>query len=169
MNKIILSIVLTSILVAVMVVPVKADDVQDVTASVSVAEIISITLTDPDPAGIQFSNVIPPVTEQGADGQGEYTPAISVNVADETNVNVDIYIKGTKSITENLDLINWKYSKNYSKTDIQGLTDTYQTYYTDLSAPVLVPFYHWVNVPEGTSSGSHTVTVSYKAVKHVIP
>jgi hypothetical protein len=163
-KKILISAVLALMLVAVIAVPAMAADEQSVGASVSVGEVVSITLIDAGAAGINFGPVTPPVTEQGDVAQSSGTPAIKVNVASETNVNVDISIKG--AITGgNLALDNWLYSKDFAKTGITGLTTGYVGVYSDVGVGNY-DFYHWIDVPAGTASGSHTVTVSYKATKH---
>lgn len=164
MKKILISAVLALMLVGVMVAPAMAADEQSVGASVTVGEVISITLTDAGAAGINFGSITPPVTAQGDVAQSDGTPAIKIVVASETNVNVDISIKG--AITGgNLELSNWLYSKDFAKTGITGLTDSYVGVYSNVGVGNC-DFYHWITVPSGTASGSHTVTVSYKAAKH---
>jgi hypothetical protein len=163
-KKIIISAVMALMLVAVMVTPVMAATEQSVGASVTVGQVISITLTDAGAAGINFGPVTPPVTEQGDVAQSSGTPAIKVVVAPETNTNVDISIRGTIA-TGNLALSNWLYSKDFAKTGITGLTDSYVGVYSAVGAGNY-DFYHWITVPSGTPSGSHTITVSYQALAH---
>lgn len=164
MKGIIPGILMALLLLMVPALPALAAVEQTVTASVSVSEIISITLTDAGTAGINFGSQTPPVTEVGDSDQGSGTPAMKVNVGAETNVNVDIGIKG--AITGGtLALSNWLYSKDFAKTGITGLTASYVGVYSSVAAGSANDFYHWLTVPDGTAGGSHTVSVSYKAVK----
>jgi hypothetical protein len=158
-KKILISILVALTLVVALGVPAMAAE-QSTTATVSVGEVISITLV----GSINFGSVTPPVTDNGTIGQVDLSPAIKVNVGIETNVSVDIGIKGALA-TGSLALTNWKYSTTFagSKTSIPSAYGT--AVYTSAAAGSSNFFYHWLTVPLGTLSGSHTVTVSYKAVK----
>jgi len=85
-----------------------------------------------------------------------------VTVDTGTNVNVDIFIKGTA--TGALALTNWKYSLTFAgtKTSIPAAYGT--AVYSAVSATTTSPFYHWVDVPGGTAAGAQGCTVYYKAV-----
>jgi hypothetical protein len=162
MKKLLISAVLALMLVAVMAVPAMgAQDEESVGASVSVNEFVNITLS----GSIDFGSLTPPQTEVGATGQSNGNPAITITVATETNVNVDISIKGAIA-TGTLALDNWKYSKAFDKVGIAGLTTSYVEVYDNVAKGSSNAFYHWITVPDGTASGTHTVTVSYKAVTH---
>jgi hypothetical protein len=167
MKRIIISLILSLLLVSVFALPVAAQQEQSTTASVSVNEYISITLTDAgDPitgTGINFGSVNPGSTYGDVD-QSSGTPAIKVNVGSETNVNVDIGIKGT-TVTGTIALAEWKYSTDFAQTDIAGLTVDYVGVYSNVGAGSSNNFYHWITVPAGTIAGSNSITVSYKAVK----
>lgn len=159
MKKLLISVILSLLLVTIMAVPAIAAVEQITSASVTVGEVISITLS----GSIAFGSLSPGVSEVGATGQSDGSPAININVAPETNVQVDIGIKG--AITSgNLALSNWLYSKDFAKTGITGLTTSYVGVYID-AGDGDKPFYHWITIPDGTAPGTHTVDVSYKAVE----
>lgn len=158
-KKVVFGTLIALMLVAAVTTPVLADNEQSTTASVTVNEVVSITLS----GAIDFGSVTPPVTEQGTTGQGDGSPAITVNVGSETNINVDIGIKGTTS--SDIALSNWKYSKLFDRSDIAGLTTSYVAVYTSAAGSSSNAFYHWITVPTGTAAGPQTATVSYKAVK----
>jgi len=164
MKKVLISFYLVACLICTVVAPVSAASEQTLGGSVTVGEVVSITLTDAGVAGINFGSVTPPQTDVNEAAQSEATPAVKVNVEAETNVNVDIGIKGTLS-TGSLALSNWKYSQTYAGTKT-GLTSGYVAVYTNKAAGSTNNFYHWLDVPALTASGSHTITVSYKAVKN---
>ena len=145
-----------------MVTPAMAANVDQLTASVTVNEVISITLTDAGTAGINFGAVSAPVTGQGDVDQNASTPAVKVNVGAETNVNVDIGIKGSTAGT--LALSNWKYSTLHAGTK-DPIPATYALVYSAKSPGSIVDFFHWINVPSETAANTYTCTVYYKAVK----
>ncbi len=162
MKKLIISILTALILVAVMAMPaVAVEDTQTVPASVSVNDVVSITLA----GGISFGSVVPPVVEQGTTGQVDGSPSVNITIESETNVEVDVGIMGTITAGTNLTLDNWKYSTVF-ETSLIGLTGSYAEVYSDQAASgsaIVLNFYHYITVPDGTPSGLHTVDVSYKA------
>jgi hypothetical protein len=160
MKKLIISLAAVAVLIGVMAAPVMAAEEESVGASVTVNAVVSISLTDAGDTGINFTGGVPPITGQGDEDQSDGTPAIAVVVEPETNVEVDIFIKGTA--TGDLALANWKYSTTFAGTKT-SITDTYGTaVYTDKGVGSYA-FYHWVDVPAGTPSGSQGCTVYYKA------
>jgi hypothetical protein len=148
-------------LMAVMVMPAMAEVEQQATASVSVDEFISITLSDEGTSGINFGSVDPDGSTYGDLDQSDGTPAIEVVVGGETNVSVDIGIKGETAGA--LALTNWKYSETFggAKTSLPA---AYAAVYT-AEGVGSYDFYHWVTVPNATASGTYNATVYYKAVK----
>jgi hypothetical protein len=160
-KKVLISALLALVLVAVMVAPaMAAEDTDQVTASVTVGEFVNITLA----GSINFGSLTPPQSEVGAQGQADGNPAITITVEPETNVNVDISIKGAIA-TGSLALTNWLYSTLYNKSDINDLETGYVEVYDNVGDGDY-DFYHWITVPDGTASGGHSVTVSYKAATH---
>lgn len=130
-------------------------------ATLFINQVLSITLVDAGAAGINFGAVTPPAEPGDAD-QTASTPAVAINVGAETNINVDIGIKGIT--TGALTIGNWEYATSYvgAKTP---LTNTYVTVYPDVGSSSSNGFWHWVNVPAGTTGGSSfSCTVFYKAV-----
>jgi len=160
LKKLLISVILSLLLVTIMAVPAIAEVEQTTSASVTVGEVISITLS----GSIAFGSLSPGVSEVGATGQSDGSPAININVAPETNVQVDIGIMG-EITAGTLELSNWLYSVDFAKTGLTGLTALYAGVYTNVGVGDN-DFYHWITIPGGTASGIHTVDVSYKAVKN---
>ncbi|MBN1863087.1 MAG: hypothetical protein JW790_05535 [Dehalococcoidales bacterium] len=129
---------------------------QSTTASVSVSEYISISLT----GGIDFGTLKPGEEEQGATGQSDGSPAIAITVEGETNVTVDIGIKG--DTTGDIPLGDWKYSATFAGTKT-GLSSSYNKAH-DSVGDGSYPFYHWISIPSDAAAGSYQATVYYKAV-----
>ena len=161
MKKILISLSLALLLVAVIAMPATAVDEQTVGASVSVGEVVSITLTDAGTAGINFGSVSPDTEDVGDVDQSDGTPAIQVIVETETNINVDIAVKG--SATGSLALTEWEYSTDFAGTKTSIPADYGTPVYADQGVGGYA-FYHWVDVPESTPAGTQGCTVYYKAV-----
>ena len=141
---------------------IAAEDEDSVTASVTVGEVVSITLTG---GPISFVGGQPgDVTDQGASGQSDGSPAIQVVVQSETNVDVDIAIKGTA--TGDLALANWKYTTSFSETPTISIPADYGTPIYSGVGDGSYDFYHWVTIPADTPAGSQGCTISYKASTH---
>ena len=91
------------------------------------------------------------------------TPAVGVKVGAETNINVDIGIKGITSGALTID--KWEYA-----TALAGYQDflsqhIYVGVYTNAIPGSSNGFWHWVNVPAGTAGGTaYSCVVFYKAV-----
>ncbi len=167
MKKLIISVLTALILVAVMAAPaVAVEDTQTATATVDVNQVISITIGDAGSAGINFVGGTPPISEQGDTDQLDGTPAVTITIENETNTEVDVGIMGT-IFQGSLALSNWLYSTDFAKTGLAGLTGAYVEVYSDKGppggTPIVLDFYHWVTIPDGTATGTHKVTVSYKA------
>jgi hypothetical protein len=160
LKKLLISVILSLLLVTIMAVPAMAFVEQTTPASVTVGEVISITLL----GGINFGTLSPDVEKVGATGQSSGDPAINISVEPETNINVDIGIKGALTGGSTLALINWLYSVDFAQTVITGLTASYVGVYNNVGDGSY-DFYHWITIPGGTASGTHTVDVSYKAVE----
>ena len=161
MKRILISVLMALMLVTILALPAMAAEEETSTgASVTVGEFVNITLA----GSIDFGATPPDTTEKGATGQITDSPAITITVESETNVNVDISIKGAIA-TGDLALSYWLYSKDFAKTGITGLTVGYVEVYDNVGEGVH-DFYHWITVPPDTTPGSHTVTVGYKAATH---
>lgn len=160
MKKLIISICTVLVLVAVLATPAIAAETQTAEASVTVGDVVSITIS----GGLDFGSITPPVTQQGVPGQVDLSPAITITVAPETNVEVHIGIKGAVT-GGTLTLDNWFYSKLFDKSGIAALTTSYVEVYTTKVANDTCDFYHWITVPDGTAAGDHTVDVTYKVAK----
>jgi hypothetical protein len=162
MKKLIISVCTVLILVSVLAIPsMAAEDETWSTASVDVNEFVSISLS----GSLDFGSVTPPIIQEDGDlTQTDGNPAITITIEPETNVLVDVGIMGALTGGTTLALSNWFYSTLVNKTDITALTGLFVEVYADKAANDTCDFYHWITVPDGTASGSHTANVSYKAV-----
>jgi hypothetical protein len=161
-KRLILSLAIALLLIATLALPAVAANEESVTGSVMVGETVSITLTDAGTTGINFGSVTANGTTYSDTDQSSGTPAIKVVVGAETNVSVDIGIKG--STTGSLTLDNWKYSTTFGGAQT-SITTSYFKVYGPVGASSSSDFYHWVAVPALTAADTYTATISYKAVK----
>jgi hypothetical protein len=166
-KRLIISLAIALLLIATLALPaIAADNEQSVQGNVSVGETISITLSDPSDDGIRFGSVTADNSTYGDVDQSDTIYAIEVNIASETNVTVDIGIKG--ATTDALTIDHWKYSTQYDQSDIASLTGAYVGVYAGAIAGNSYGVYHWITVPTNTLAGDYTATISYKAVNNSI-
>ena len=161
LKRLLIPLVLAGAIAALTASPVLAADEQSVGASVTVGELVSITLADAGTSGINFGAAQPGTEDKGDADQSDGTPAISVVVESETNINVDIAVKGTA--TGSLDLSEWEYSTAFAGPNVSIPASYGSAVYADQGIGSYA-FYHWVDVPAGTPSGSQICTVYYKAI-----
>lgn len=171
MKKLLISVLTALLLIALLAVPaVAAEDETSTTASVTVGDVVSITIA----GGLNFGSIAPGSDNvDGALAQTAGNPAIEITIVSETNVQVDVGITGNVT-SGSLALSNWKYSTQFDKSDIASLTGpaTYVEVYSDQGpsgSDIVLDFYHWISVPDGTTAGTHTVEVSYKATSIGFP
>jgi hypothetical protein len=155
MKKIILSVLLSLLLIAVMAVPVIADDI---TASVTVNSYASVTITDNGAAGLAFGSQDP-----GAEMIAEAaSPSITITAAAENNQDVAISISGTdfSSGTASFAIGN-AYWNTAADTGSAHTMSTTPTGVDTLSAGESIDIYHWLSIPEGQAAGTYTSTFTY--------
>jgi hypothetical protein len=131
-------------------------------------EVISFTVTDYSTDGIRFGLVNPGIDNQPADGQpGQGT--VVLTVSSETNVDVDIQIKGSDFTGPSTIVIgNVKYDDDHDPSGSIIMTDNYVTWYTvlqPLTGDDVTQGYHWISIPDGQLAGDYTSTFYYQAVK----
>ena len=161
-RRLVASLVTAIMLLTAMSVPTMAAEESTVDASVTVTEVISITLSDAAPAGIHFGSVGPDTPSNLDVDSDNTTPSITVDVGSETNVNVDLQIKGT-DFSGTFTVDNAKCSITYGGTKIPLSTD-YATIASDIAPGGSQGLWHWLDVPAGTTAGSYSSTFSYKAL-----
>ena len=164
-RRLIFTLALALLLVATLSLPAIAADSGDVTASVTVNSVISITITDAGAAGIQFGSLSTGATDAPDAGANVTTASIVVNVASETTVNVDLQIKGTDFGT-GFTVTNAKYSLTYAGAKV-ALSTSYTEFADNIAPSGAATLWHWLDVPSsGVTAGLYNSTFSYKAVTH---
>jgi hypothetical protein len=159
MKKLVISLALALLLIAAVAIPVMADDI---TASVTVTEYSSVTITDNGAAGLAFGSLNPGTVKQAETD----TPSVTVTAAAENNTDVDIKISGTDfddGGSNNFAIANafWNDANDagtateMKKTGVS--TDTVAT----LSANESVDIYHWISVPATQEAATYSSTFTY--------
>ena len=135
--------------------------------------IISFTVTDYNSDGIDFGSLNPGATDQPAD-QTAAQGAVTLTVGTETNVPLNIQLKGTDfNGSGTMAISNVKYDDDNTLNEgtetglAEGtLTASYVTWY---SVPAYTAdtheCYHWISVPGGQAGGNYNSTFYYQAVK----
>lgn len=157
LKKLVFGTIIAVMLLVAVATPVFAAEIST-SGFVTVNEVISISLG----GSLGFGDMTPGTSDKGATIQYDGSPALIITVLPETNVDVDINIKGSSGGT--LAIENWKYSSTFAgaKTSIPS---TYaETPVYDEVGPGSYAFYHWLTVPTGTKAGWHTALVTYQAV-----
>lgn len=166
--RLIASLVITLMLVAVLAAPAMAAE-QGVGADVTVNEYISCTITDNGAGGLDFGSLDPGDTDEpeaAQDGAG----AVTVVVAGETNVNCDINVKATDFTysTYTIAITNAKYGITSAVGSATAFAAA-NTYYTLDSSTALtaktVDVWHWLSIPSVQAAGSYSSTFTYQVVK----
>ena len=166
MKRILISLTLVLMLVAVMTTPVMAEDSK--TASVTVNEYISFTVTDPGAAGINFGSLNQATTDNAEVDQG-VAGAVTLTVAAETNVDCNIQTKGSGDFTDgthNVALSNAKWDKDSGVAGATTITTSYATIDTSTAGSAKsVDVWHWLTIPSGQYAATYTTTFYYQAVE----
>jgi hypothetical protein len=168
MKKRIISILaIAALLVASIAVPCVAATQEDIPASVTVSEYISITISDTEPEGINFGTLNPGTTDNIEENSGEFTPSLSITVEPDSNANVNLLISGTDFDDDGghtFAITNAKYSTTHAGTPIpMSDTDTLIVDAENLAPNTTVELWHWLDVPGGITSGDYGSMFSYSA------
>ena len=166
-KRLIFTMALALLLVATLALPVIAATEQEVPASVTVSQFMSITITDAGTAGINFGSLSTGTSNNPDTDANDTTPSITVGV-DTGSVNVDLKIKGTDFVSggNSFGVANGKYSLTYAGAKV-ALSTTYATFATDVPATGAATLWHWLDVPvSGVAAGAYSSNFSYQAVAH---
>ncbi|MDD5511047.1 MAG: hypothetical protein PHI12_09590 [Dehalococcoidales bacterium] len=149
-KKLFISMGVAAALVATMALPAMAAEYEETStpASVSVSSFVSISLTGD-------------ISLSGDPGEVLGPDTITVNVLPETNVTVDVGIKG-ETLDTQIVISDWKWSVD-SGTTKTGITGTYVEVAGDIASGGNCVIEHYVDTT-GASPGTHNATIYYKAV-----
>lgn len=138
----------------------KTDKV-NVTILPPTGEFVSITLSG---YPVDFGNLNPGTNDSNALGNSSNQYFITIDPI--TNVNVDLYKKGTDFI--GADTISVSNMKTNTVNDLGSaaiMDTTYNLFESNLSPDTSVNAYYWLSIPSGKKAGSYNSDISIKAVK----
>ena len=162
MKKMLISLAVVLVLVAVMVAPAMAIE-EGKTASVTVNEYVSVTLTDNGDAGLAFGSLDPGVVKQAEAA----APSITITTASENNKDVDVFLKGTNFSdggTNSFAISNAYYLDADTSGSALEMPENYAgSAWRTLGAGATLNIYHWLSVPAEQAAASYTSTFTYKA------
>jgi hypothetical protein len=136
-------------------------------------EVISFTVTDYGNDGIRFGNIDPGQIDQPADWGGSQG-AVNLTVGAETNVNVNVQLKGTDFTgTGTISISNVKYDDDATLNEgtetglAEGsLSGSYATWYSvPANTENITQVYYWISIPGGQVAGDYNSTFYYQAIK----
>ena len=165
MKKLTISIALALLLVAAIAIPVMAAE-QNLTASVTITEVISVTVADAGSNGIQFGELAQGDTEQPDIAQStsdDSTPAVTVTMGAENNVDCDVNIKGTDFHTS-IPIENAKWAEGAHDASKNVMTDSFALVKSDVAASGVVSIWHFITIPGDAAGGTFDSTFTYEAV-----
>jgi hypothetical protein len=129
---------------------------------------INFTVIDYGSAGINFGSLDPGAVDQPEAAQGPSLGAVALVIGADTNVNIDIQIRGTDFTSggNTIAIGNVKYNNTDSPGGTSTLTTSYVTWYSvSANTADTRQCYHWISIPAGKVAGSYTSTFSYQAVQ----
>ena len=166
MKKLLISLALVLMLVAITATPVMAAE-DNVPASVTVNEYISFTVTDAGAAGINFGSLNQGTTDNPEADQGA-AGAVTLTVGAETNVNCNIQTKGSGDFSDGTHTIALNNAKWDKDSDVAGATTMATSYATiDTSTAGTaksVDVWHWLSIPSDQYAATYTTTFYYQAI-----
>lgn len=169
MKKLLISLAMVLVLVAVMTMPVMAVE-QSEEASVTVNEFISFTITDNGATGINFGPVAPGTPDSPEVAQTGVLGAVTLAIGAETNVDGVIETKGdadfSDGATHTIPIGNGKWHDSDDKASGTAMTTTYATVatFTAAGGAMSVDVWHWLTIDSGQTAGTYTTDFFYQAV-----
>ncbi len=161
MKKLLVSLTLALMLVAVVAAPaMAAEDTSE--ATVTVNEYVSVTFTDHTPAGLQFGNLNPGTVKQAEAN----TPAITITTAVENNSDVDVFLKGedfSDGGTNSFAISNAFYHDSDDSGSAAAMPSDYAgSAWKTLGTGATLDIFHWLSIPAEQAAASYTSTFTYK-------
>ena len=117
--------------------------------------------------GIDFGSLTVGATDQPADQTGS-VGAATLTVGSETNVNVDVQLRGADFTAggNTIAVGNVKYNDTDTTVGAGTLTTSYVTWYSvNANTADVTQCYHWISIPGGQAAGDCTSTFYYQAVQ----
>lgn len=167
MKKTLISLVIVSVMLGIMAVPVTAVE-QEFEASVTVNEVIDVTISDAGDNGIQFGPVDAGVTDQPDIDQSttdDSVPAVTITINPATNVLCGMYMSGADfHATIPITGASWTVG-HYNGTKF-AMSTSDQIFDSNRGAGWVCKIWHFLSVPSGAAGGTHASAFTYTVVAY---
>ena len=164
MKRLLISLTIVTVLIATIVMPTTAMEYAK-DASVTVTEVLDISIADAGADGIQFGTLDPGDTNQPDVDQSmgdDSLPAVAITIESGTNVSCNISIKGTDFHgTIPITGASWALRHNDPKT---YMSTSYQLVASEVSENSTVDIWHFLSIPSNAAGGSHSSNYTYEVV-----
>ena len=165
MKKLLISLAMVLVLVGIMAAPAMAVD-EEVTASVTVSEVIDITISDAETDGIQFGTLDPDTADNPDEAQStadDTIPAVTVAINPATNVDCNVSLKGTAFDTS-IPITGASFAEGAHDAAKTYMTTSYQSVATSVAPNTDVELWLFLSIPSGAAGGAHSSTYTYEVV-----
>jgi len=165
MKRLLISLTMSLLLVGIMAVPAMAEE-DTLSASVTVNEVISVTISDAGSNGVQFGSLNPGTSDSPDVAQStsdSSIPAVTVDINVGTNVNVDVSLKGTDFDTT-VPITGGSWTEGAFDAGKAYMTTDYQLVTSGAAAGDSVELWHFLTVPAAAAAGTFGSTYTYEIV-----
>ncbi|MEW6295192.1 MAG: S8 family serine peptidase [Candidatus Diapherotrites archaeon] len=125
-------------------------------------EFVSITLIG---FPVDFGSLNPGTNDNNALGNSSNQYLVQIDAT--TNVNVDLYQKGTDFNygVETITVNNMSWNSTNNPLTATNMTTSYNLIQSNIAPDTNVNLYYWLDIPVGKIAGAYSSTISIKAVK----
>jgi hypothetical protein len=165
-KRLIISLAIALLLIATLAVPAIAATEDSRTASVTVNQYMSLTITDPGAAGINFGYVSGNTTDNAELAQGA-SGAVTLVVSSETNIPVYLQTRGNGDFTgpgTAIPLGNSHWNSSNTTAGYTAMTTTYATVGLLAAGGGSVDVWHWLTIPNNQQAGTYSTTFYYQVI-----
>ena len=164
MKRLLISLTIVTVLIATIVMPTTAMEYAK-DASVTVTEVLDISIADAGADGIQFGTLDPGDTNEPDVDQSmgdDTTPALAITINEGTNVSCNVSIKGTDFHgTIPITGASWALTHDGSKNP---MSTSYGSVATEVAPLNTVGIWHFLTIPLDAAGGTHSSNFTYEIV-----
>lgn len=155
--------------------PMAPSDTDSATATVTVNQYVSITLTDYGTSGLDFESLDPNTSNNPEKEQGASTGAVKVKNDDVSNVQVNLYVMADQFCTDystcsgispeyKFAVTNVKYHTSDASGSATAFTtaNTYVDTLVDLAVGGSQDLWYWIDIPGGQVADVYNSSFGFK-------
>jgi len=165
MKRLLISLTIVTVLIATIVMPTTAMEYAK-DASVTVTEVLDISIADAGADGIQFGTLDPGDTNEPDVDQSmgdDTTPALAITINEGTNVSCNVSIKGT-DFHGTIPITGASWALRHDEDPLHAMATTYGSVATDIAPENTVGIWHFLTIPSDAAGGEHHSTFTYEVV-----